>query len=48
LFLAEARAWEVASVDEGDDVDDYLVFVQDGIYDYGNDGCEVGFPSYFD
>lgn len=32
LFFAEAGAWEVAFIYEGDDVDYYLVFVEDSVY----------------
>ena len=45
MFLAEARTWEITSVYEGYDVDDYLVFVEDGVYYYGNDRGEIGFAT---
>ena len=43
MLLAEAGAGEVTSVDKGDDVDDDLVLVEDGVDDDGDEGCEVGF-----
>lgn len=48
LFLAEAAAREVAAVDKGDDVDDDLVLVEDGVDDDGDDGGEVGLAGDFD
>jgi hypothetical protein len=48
LFLAETRAWEVASVDECYYIDDDLMFIEDRVYDYRDDRCEVGFAANFD
>jgi len=48
LFLAETAAREVASADEGDDVDDDLVLVEDGVDDDGDERGEVGFAGYLD
>ena len=48
LFLAEAGAWEVAFGDKGDDVEDKLVLVEDGVDDDRDDGGEVGFSDDFD
>jgi hypothetical protein len=47
LLFAEARAWEVALLDKGDNVDNDLVVIQDRIDDDGNDGGEIGFASNF-
>lgn len=48
LFLAKAGAGEVTFGDEGDDVDDDLVLVEDGVDDDGDDGGEIGFADDFD
>lgn len=48
LFLAKAGAGEVTFGDEGDDIDDGLVLVEDGVDDDGDDGGEIGFADDFD
>lgn len=48
LLFAEARAREVAAVDEGDNVDYDLMFIKDGVDNYGDDGGEVGLAANFD
>ena len=48
LLLAKAGSGEIAFGDEGDNVEDDLVSVEDGIDDDGDDGGEVGFSEDFD
>ncbi len=48
LFLAEARTREISFADKGDDVHDDLMFVEDGIDDYRDNGGEISFSHYFD
>jgi hypothetical protein len=48
LLFAEARAVEVAFDDEGDNVDDELVFVENGVDDDGDHGREEVAAEDFD
>lgn len=48
LLLAKTGPGEVALGDEGDDVNDDLMFVEDGIDDDGDDGGKVGLSHDFD
>lgn len=48
LLLTKAGAGEVAARHEGDDVDDELMGIQNGVDDDGHDGGEEVFPEDFD
>lgn len=48
LLFAKARAVEVAFDDEGDNIDDKLVFVQDRVHDDGDHGSEEVAAENFD
>lgn len=48
LLLAEARAREITPLDEGNNVDNNLVLVKDGVDDHGHKRGQISFAADFD